>query len=592
MSITFTGLASGLPVNDIITQLMSIERRPVDLLEQQKQDLSASKAYIDNVETRIKTLQTSLQKFTDGNLISSADLFKQKTTTSTDSALVSATAGANAVPQTFTVKVNQLATATKAESLGSGSPTNGQVGRALLAGDTVADLANGTGTAGSFTVFEGSNSYTVNILTTDTINDVFTKISAASGGVITGSIDGAGAITLTSSAGNIAVGANGDTSNFLAATQLSTGTFAGTTVTSANPLTGIKTSGTLVGNGARLAGGPINAGTIQIGTASFTIDATTTVDSLMAAINNNGNAGVTASYNLRTNKIELLSKTPGQTAITMNDTGGTNFFTAVNLADGGGNTLTYQSLGKNALFQINGGVQIESTSNTVGEAVTGLKDVTLNLFNTTGASSVGITINQDTDKLTTAIQDFVTNFNNAITYIDQMTDPKTGKLANDSSLIRLRNSLRTTVTDMVTNSPLYSFATIGITTGSVGATGDPSKTLVFDKTVFLNKLNSNPDDVRSLFLGQTTAPVITGVMQKLKTTIDGSLDTTNGYFYARDTAIDEQIATIDKSIARAEERLAAKEELLKRQFAAMESAISKLKAQSSYTGSQTTTASS
>jgi flagellar hook-associated protein 2 len=583
MSISFSGLASGLPVNDIIDQLLAIERRPIDLMEQRISDLSKSRTYVDNVETRVKTLNSSIQKLTDGNITTSMDLFKAKKTTSSNESIATATAGSKAANQTLDLNILTIATATKAESLGSGSST-GNVANLVNGTTLVSDMANGAGKAGTFTVYYDGNAQEITVNSGDDVDAVLGNINAAFGGQINASIAG-GIVTLQNlGAGTITVGSNGDTSNFLAVTQLDVGTYVGDDLLSANPLSAIKTAGTLTDNAANLQTA-VTAGTVTIGGSTFTIDASTTLEGLMNKINSDANANVTATYNIRTNKIEFVSKDPGKVAITLGAPGDTsNFLSAVNMIQPG-DSLAYQTLGQNATFQINGGPIIESTSNTVTDAVTGIKDVTLKLIAPSGGSDVTISIQQDTDKLVDAVQKFVDDFNSVISYIDQQVDSKTGALAGDNAMIRFRNNLRQQVTDLVANSDLISLASVGITTGKVGMEGDAPKKLQFDKNAFIDKLNQDPEAVRDLFLGNTTTN-ITGVMQKLKTTTDGSLDSVNGFFAARDEAINNQIKDLNKSIARALESLDKKEEQLKRQFAAMEEAISKMQSQSGYMNSQ------
>lgn len=583
MSISFTGLASGLDTNSIIEQLMAIESRPMQLSQQKVETLENSKTYIDNIETRIKTLKTSLQKLTDGNIAASMDLFKTKEATSSDESKVTVTAGPEAVNQSFNVNVITIATSTKASSLGA-SPT-GNVGSNITGATLATDLTNGTGTTGNFTVYYNGVASQIAVNAGDDVNAVLARISAVGGGgQITASVAG-GVVTLASTGGGtITAGANGDTSNFLQATQLDIGVYTGNDLISANANSQIKTSGTLVGNAARLQTA-VTAGTTTIGGKQFTINASTTLDSLISQINNDADADVTASYNVRTNKIDLVSKEPGKTAITLGAAGDTsNFLQAINVV-AVGDSLAYQNLGTNATFQINGGTIVESTSNTVSDSVTGLKNVTLNLKAPSSGTNVNVNISQDTETLTDAIDKIVTDFNNAISYIDTQTNIKTGNLPGDSSLNRLRTSLRTEITNLVANSPLMSLATVGITTGSVGTTGDPTSKITFDKTKFIEALQETPEDVRDLFLGNTSKS-ITGVMQKLQTYLDSSLDPENGLFASRDAALDKQIEDLNKSIAKAQERLTSKESQLKAQFSAMEQAISKLNSQSSSLTSQ------
>ena len=72
-------------------------------------------------------------------------------------------------------------------------------------------------TAGTFTV----NGQAITITTSESLADVFTAISTATGGNVTASYDSASdKIRLHSTSGNVIVGAANDTSNFLAAAKL------------------------------------------------------------------------------------------------------------------------------------------------------------------------------------------------------------------------------------------------------------------------------------------------------------------------------------------------------------------------------------
>lgn len=587
MSISFSGLASGLPVNDIIDQLLAIESRSIDLLEQDKSDLQTKRTYIDNIENRLKNVKTSVQKFTDGNLISSMDLFKKKNASSSDTSVATVSAGSNAVNQSFDLNVVSVATATKVESNGSGT-TDGGVANLATGTTAIKDLANGTGTAGDFTVFYNNQEYTVTVNDTDTVDDVLTNISGiGGGGLINASITG-GKITLASAGGGtINVGASGDTSNFLESTKLSTGELTGNDITSKGILSAVKTSGTIMGTGAGSAnlqaGGAINAGTITIGTASFDIDASTTLDSLLNEINGNAKAGVTANYNINTNKIEFVSKTPGKVAVSLDD-GGTGFLDGVNLISGA-DKLAYQTLGSNAKIKINDGPEIESTSNTVKASVTGLKDLTLTLLDDSAGQNISISVQQDTKALTDAMEKFVTEYNNTIQYIDEQTDHETGRLAGDSSLVRIRSNLRYQTSNYISGHPLSSLASIGLTTGEIGMEGEATSKLKFDKEKFMDALNENPQNVRSLMIGDSTEG-ITGIFETMYDYMESTLDPTNGFFATRDDSINNQIEDIDKSIERQKERLSSREAQLKQQFAAMEQSISTMKSQSSYMGAQ------
>lgn len=583
MSISFSGLASGMPVNDIVTQLMALESQPLQNMQYRVSSLNTQKTYMDFVETRVRSLTSSLQKFTDANLATSLDVFSNKSVTSSNETAMQTTADNTAANQTLLIDVLEVATSTKASSLGSAA-TSGNVGR-VVDGDTlISDLANSSGTTGKFSVYYDGNAHEITVEEGDTVNDVLSDISNIDGGgSITASIAN-GKITLASTGGqSIFVGATGDTSNFLKATQLDVGTKVGEDLSSANNLSGLQTDATLSDNAANL-NTTVTAGTFTIGEATFTIDSTTTMDSLISQINNNQDAKVIATYNLRTNKLELTSKEAGKMAITLGNASDTsNFLSATNMVSGS-NTLAYQNLGNNSKIQINGGPEIESTSNVIDDSVSGIKGVTLELSNKT-TESIELTIEQDTEPLVTALDDFISDFNEVISYIDGELDRDTGKLAGDSSLKRLRDTLMSRVTSLVGGSELSSISQIGITTGKVGNTDTPSSQLTIDKTKLNEMLLENPNAIRELLIGDDEKG-ITGIFENLKSLTDSSLDPVNGLFAARDDSIDRQIGSINDSIKRTQARLDITEANLMRDFNAMEKAISTLQSQGSYLSAQ------
>lgn len=145
--LTFTGIASGVDTDAIVTSLMALERRPVDRLQRSADLASARLAGLADVRTRLGTLRGAEQA------LRAAGAFALKpVATTSDAARVGATATASAVKGSFSVSVTALARAdvrTQGSSLtaaaaddvlhvGSGGVTSDV---AISAGDTVAIIA-------------------------------------------------------------------------------------------------------------------------------------------------------------------------------------------------------------------------------------------------------------------------------------------------------------------------------------------------------------------------------------------------------------------------------------------------------------------
>ncbi|MEB3206645.1 MAG: flagellar filament capping protein FliD [Vampirovibrionales bacterium] len=567
--ITFGGLSSNLPVNDIITKLMDVERRPITLMQQQKQKLSAESAQYDVSRTRLVTLQGSIKKLAVSSILES-DPFQSKTATSSDTSAVSVSVGDSATPQTVTLKVNSLATATKATS-------QNQIGRLLTGSNLLSDVSQRTIRSGNFTVYVNGTANTIAVNDSDTFDDVLGRIDAISG-IDSATVDGTGKLNLAFANGTqVKLGSNADTSNFLSVAYLDTGVATSTSITSSNATNTLNLSADISDNSAARLQTAVTAGsTFKIGTASFDTSGKSIID-LLDEINSATEANVVAVYNTAANKLELTNKTTGSTNIYLEDTSG-NFLSAMGLIVGG-NSTAGQTLGSNADFLLNG-AQFYSTSNTVTESVSGLTGVTLNLTgtNTTAAT---ISIARNNAPLKESAKKFVDDFNKVISFIDQQTDAETGVIRNRSTLVNLRNQLRSLVSKSVSGLSEYnSLPLVGISTGAPNesTSGSASTTLQFTETTFDKALANNREEVEQLFKGSG------GIFTQLKSLVDAALfddptDVKDGIFAASASSITAKQKNLDDSIKRTEARLTAKEAQLRSQFAMMDKLTSQYQSQ-------------
>ncbi len=587
MSVQFGGIASGLDVNSIINALISVDQKPIDMLTKQKDNIVAQQSQYQAVSSRVTDLLNSLNTLTDANLGTSFDLFSSKSASSSNANAVAATVTNDATTGSFSVDVKQLATATQAASLS-------QIGQYTTGASAVNTIAQGSVSKGNFTVYVNNQAATIAVdPTTDTaqsiLDKVATQISTITGQSASGTMTADGKFQLTYAAGtNVQFGATGDTSNFAKVTGLATGS-ANTnkdTFTASFGTSTINLQGTLVGNAVGLQNNTIKAGTFTLGGATFTVDATTTLADLMSQINSNTQAGVMVSYNPTTNKIQAVAKDTGNQAITMNDNG-TGVLQSLGLVNGT-DTLSSQTIGQNAQLTINGGNILQSMSNSVDESVTALTGVTLNMLSTTTSSSgdtpATVTVSQDNSKLTNAVNTFISNFNQTISFIDEQT-AKGAILDNDTSLISLRNQLMSTVTDAVSNPNITTYKTltqVGISTGAPTATPTagqaPSMNLVLDASALTSALATNPSEVKKLFIGDGTN---NGIITNLENIVNGSLDPQYGMFTAFNNSSNDEIQSINNTITRDTDMLNQKETEMRNEFNAMDQMVSQFKSQQS-----------
>ena len=566
MGITFGGISSGLPVNQIIDATIAAERRPLDGIQTRIDKTNAQKTTLATITSRAKTFQTALKVFTSSSVLD-ANIFQARkgSSSNTDALDVTTDAGANLA--NLAVKINTLATPTSARS-------TTKPGASATAGTLLSSIKNMSLTSGTFNVFVNGVASSVNVdATTDTFGDVLGRIGAISG-VSSATINADGQLVVNATTGGtVKFGSTGDTSNFLKLSKLDTTVEAGSTFTANQFFSTVDTTQD-VSTGAVGLNTPVTAGsTFKLGKATF--DTTgKSIAQIMNAINNSADAGVSAVFNSLSNRMELTSKSTGQVGIQMEDVTG-NFLSAMNLVSGG-NSLASQTLGVNAKVTING-TEYLSTSNEVGEAQTGLKGITLKLKQVKTDADINVLVDQDTEKLTKAINDVVNAFNTMIGTIDTETKADTGKLGAQNSVRAFRTSIRQTMTASTTGQVTYnSLGQVGIATASSNGQSANS-TLTFDSAKFITAMKASPDDVEKLIKGTT------GVFTQLQTVVDNAVKTggtgEKGTFQSISESYDSFITRSKKSITDGEARLEKRRVQLQRQYAASDSLIAQYKSQ-------------
>ncbi len=570
MGITFGGISSGLPVDDIISQLIAVERRPINLIQQRIADLNVNQAQFTGAGDRASTLLATLQKLTAQSVLDE-NLFDAKSATSSNESVATATADETAASQNIKLEVTSLATQTAAQSLAP-------VGSVITGVSPLSDVAQGNVTNGDFTVFVNGVASTVTVDNTQDVNSVLSQISAIAG--ITGASVAGGQIQVTYGAGtNVQLGGNGDTSNFLDVTFLKTGTQTATDITSSSVLSGINLGVDVGTAAANIAAGPVTAGTFIIGTATF--DSTgKSMGELITEINNSTDANVTASFNIAQNRFELISKDTGSAMINLADGTG-DFLTKMGLISGVDTTAS-QTAGSNAEIIVNGST-IFSSSNTVTAGITGLTGVTLELTGTTAGTPIDIDVAQDSTELVATLNEFISNMNGLISFIDEQMDPESDNAAlkRESGLRRFRDSLRRTTSDAVAGLTTFSsLGLVGISTGPVTGTAGASSTFQLNEAEFADALAQNPSEVRELMTGTN------GIFTQLQATVDNALHddpdpTLDGLFASHTTAIQNRVESLNNQIDRAEIRLERREALLRQQFTVMEQLIAQSQNQGS-----------
>ena len=169
-SISSPGIGSGLDVNTIVTQMMAVEKRPLQLLQTSASSIDTKISSYG----QIKSALSALYDAANGLMGSSTWQSKQFSTSEKD--VLSGSAATAAGAGNFSVQVTALASS---QSLASGSFTSGAVMGAAgqLSLRTGRWDAVGTGFTGAGAAVE------ISIEATDTLADVAGKINGANAGV-------------------------------------------------------------------------------------------------------------------------------------------------------------------------------------------------------------------------------------------------------------------------------------------------------------------------------------------------------------------------------------------------------------------------
>lgn len=563
MDLGLSGLVSGLDWKTLVDQLAEAERTPQTRLRTEQSTLGKQNSAYASIQKELETLRTRV------DALNNSALYDSRLSTSSNDTIATSTASAGTALGSYSFNITQLATAAKqfgTAGIGSSlSATNDVSG--LVLGDAAFSTAV---TAGTITV----NGKQITIATTDTMQNVFDAINTATGGDVTATYDSATDRITFSSANPIVLGSATDSSNFLNVARLNNN---GTgTVTSSTQLGVVKQSAAL--SSANLATGILDGGTgtgeFKINGVSITFATTDTVTAVLKRINDSA-AGVTASYDTVNDRFVLANKTTGDVGIALEDVSG-NFLAATGLSTG---ALTR---GQNLLYNIDGGGQLTSQSNTITEtssSISGLQVTALALGSTT------VSVSSDTSTVKTAITDFIGQYNKVQSVIDTQTASTTdstgkvtaGILASEGDADEIATRLRRMVTGEVAglSSVLNQLEDIGIISN-----GTDNKITLDDESKLDSALADKLNTVKSLFTDSTN-----GLMVKLTAFLektvgdDGSLITKQANNTKQSGNIDTQVADLERIVQANRDRMIAS-------FVAMESAQAQINQQLQYLQNQ------
>ena len=359
------------------------------------------------------------------------------------------------------------------------------------------------------------------------------------------------------------------------------------------------------------------------GAKTDNITADTTVDGLLTAINNNEDAGVTATYLGSENKFVLSSNEKGEGRTISLGADPNDTTDVANIIFGGDKKESHDGTDGEMSILYNGvKTTITSSSNTF--SIDGLDIKATNTFDTGSATAEGgvsFTASADTEKVTETVKKFIEAYNAMIDEVrtqvttkpdsnygplteDQKNEmnetsiknwedkAKEGILYNSSALKDLDNATQGIFSSMMMNGVSYDdLEKIGISFSDDYTAGGK---IVFDEEKFKTAMESDPEKVSDLFTGTH------GIVN----TIDSTLSTyatryasKNGNSYGvlieeagseklsltlTNNSIYKELKDMQETITNLQSQLSTEQDRYISQFTQMETLINQMNSQSSY----------
>lgn len=575
-SLAVAGIASGLDWQTIVQELGQAEAAPETQWEQEQSTLNTQNTAYSTISSDLGTLQTDVQALQDPSL------YENTSVQSSDSNTATATTSTGAAIGTYTFDISQLATAAQLNGTGNISQAISPDGN--LSNVTVGTAGFSTAvTAGTFTV-DGQQ---VSVSTTESLQDLFNAIATATNNEVTASYSSStDKITLTSNNNSpIVLGSAADTSNFLQVAQLyNNGT---DSVTSASALGHVQLNAAMANAdlATQITDGGNGQGEFTINGVAINYNAST--DSIQDVLNeiNSSAAGVTAAYDSIDNRFVLTNKTTGDVGISMQDVTG-NFLAATGLSSG-----TLQS-GTNLLYTLNNGTQapgsgaqkLVSASNTITSASSSIQGLSVTALQT---GIVTMNVASDTSSVSSAIQQFVTDYNSLQNYISSqqvVTTSSSGAvtpstLTGDQTSNQLVSDLRSLVTSAV---PSLFGNTISMLSDLGIETNGQNNTLSVDTSTLDSAVAGNLNTINTLFNDPTN-----GIATKINNYITNAIGV-NGTITGHQTSLTQQSDNITTQISNLNTKIASDEAQWTSEFEAMEQAESQTNQELTYLSEQVT----
>ncbi|WP_233590287.1 flagellar filament capping protein FliD [Dyella dinghuensis] len=366
------------------------------------------------------------------------------------------------------------------------------------------------------------------------------------------------------------------TAAFSANSTSASGVGTATTLPDATPgsysidVTQLATAQTSVSS-AYSSGTAVGAGTLDITVGKNTLDlsvsASDSLETIASNINNaSNNPGVTANVIAGANGDQLV--------FTSQQTGTANAFTVSTSSDSSSGLTALASqlnspgtgAANNAELTVDG-IPVTSATNNVSGALTG---VTMSLTST-GTST--LTVAQSTAPISSAVNDFVTAYNNYNTDVGELASynsstGQAGVLLGDPTLDAIQTQLSHVMSSTVQGNSIGSLASLGITRNSDGSLSLNSETLD-------NALSSDPSTVQNLFASAN------GIGTQLNSLVT-NYNSSSGILDTRINDLQTDVKNLSTQQTALNTRMATYQEQLVKQYSNLDTLMTSLDNTSSY----------
>ncbi|MFF5232009.1 flagellar filament capping protein FliD [Dactylosporangium sp. NPDC000521] len=228
-------------------------------------------------------------------------------------------------------------------------------------------------------------------------------------------------------------------------------------------------------------------------------------------------------------------------------------------------------------------LKVTSSTNTFKDLMNGLT-VTATKVQQPTDPPVTVTVARDNEGIATKVQAMIDAANQALSEISTQTKNKSGAvpggpLAGNGTMSQVASRVLNTVSGGTASNGSYKDVGIELTRDGQ---------LTFDKAKFIAALDADPEKTEALFIdtAQTDVTMKTGLADKLAGVADTATQTNTGTLSRLITSGNDAITDLNHRVDDWDVRLQARQAALQKQFGAMETALGKLKNQSSWLSGQ------